>query len=218
VYSGGAEITMSYLLSSAVAARCLGAIVVASAAAGVASAAEIDASGPDAVIRLDLNATAGVVKLEDAAAASGQPAVMQIGDPADFLGASADAADPLTCLAEAVYYEARSETLAGQRAVAQVVINRTHSGLFPSSVCGVVYQRTHAYSGCQFTFVCDGSMDRAPEARSWDVAQGVAKAALAGFVDKPLEQAMHYHADYVMPYWASTIPRIRQIGRHVFYR
>lgn len=198
---------------------CLTAAAVAFGLPGAASAGEVDPGGASAVIRLDMDGAAGAMKLDaGAAVVTGPSAIVQIGDPADFVGGSHDATDPVTCLTEAVYYEARSEGLAGQRAVAQVVINRTHSGRFPSSVCGVVYQRTRAYSGCQFTFVCDGSMDRVTDGRAWDVAQGVAKQALAGFVYKPLAAAMHYHADYVMPYWAASLPRIRQIGRHVFYR
>jgi spore germination cell wall hydrolase CwlJ-like protein len=129
-----------------------------------------------------------------------------------------DPSDPATCLAQAVYYEARSESLAGQRGVAQVVMNRTRVGVFPSSVCGVVYQRATDTSGCQFSFVCDGSMYRPLDWTAWERARSVAAQALAGFVYKPLLNATHYHAAWMTPYWSYRLARIRQIGGHIFYR
>lgn len=126
--------------------------------------------------------------------------------------------DDATCLTQAVYYEARSEPIEGQQAVAQVVMNRTRNGRYPNSVCGVVYERTGAYGTCQFTFVCDGSMRRPMQGEAWERAQSVATQALHGFELAPLKDAMHYHADYVSPAWSVTLPRIRQIGRHIFYQ
>jgi spore germination cell wall hydrolase CwlJ-like protein len=129
-----------------------------------------------------------------------------------------DPDDPLTCLAQAVYYEARSESLEGQRAVAQVVMNRTHLSAFPGSVCGVVFQRARETSGCQFSFVCDGSMNRATDWTAWERAKAVASQALAGQVYKPLAEATHYHAAWMTPYWSSHLARLKRIGGHVFYR
>jgi spore germination cell wall hydrolase CwlJ-like protein len=126
--------------------------------------------------------------------------------------------DAATCLTQAIYYEARSEPLEGQQAVAQVVMNRTRTGRYGNSVCGVVYERSGAYGTCQFTFVCDGSMRRPMQGEAWERAQTVATQALHGFELTPLKDAMHYHADYVSPAWSVTLPRIRQIGRHIFYQ
>jgi spore germination cell wall hydrolase CwlJ-like protein len=125
--------------------------------------------------------------------------------------------DDLTCLTQAVYYEARSESLQGQEAVAQVVMNRTASGAYASSVCGVVFER-NSNNVCQFSFACDGSMDRPLEPGAWEAAHTVAKQALGGFVYKPLRDAMHFHATWVQPAWSWQIPRLQRIGGHIFYR
>ncbi|HEY5289567.1 MAG TPA: cell wall hydrolase, partial [Caulobacteraceae bacterium] len=125
--------------------------------------------------------------------------------------------DPLTCLAQAVYFEARSESEAGQRAVAQVVMNRTHLPQYSSTVCGVVYQGSRRTTGCQFTFVCDGSLRNPSDIGAWDRAVGIARDALAGYVYTPMLEATHYHAAYMTPYWAGELRRIRRIGGQVFY-
>jgi spore germination cell wall hydrolase CwlJ-like protein len=124
----------------------------------------------------------------------------------------------LECLASAVYYEAGSEDVDGQRAVAQVVLNRVRHPAFPSSVCGVVYEGSTRPTGCQFTFTCDGSLMRRPSLAGWRRAIEVAQAALAGFVYKPVGNATHYHANYVVPYWAPTLIKNAVIGAHIFYR
>ena len=131
------------------------------------------------------------------------------------VGASGDA---LTCLAQAVYFEARSESTEGQEAVAQVVINRTRMANYPHSVCGVVYQGGERSTGCQFTFVCDGSMSRPIEPAAWGRALAIANQALSGFVYQPMVDAAHYHASWMTPYWSSSVEKIRQIGGHIFYR
>ena len=122
------------------------------------------------------------------------------------------------CLTQAVYFEAASEGLEGQRAVAQVVLNRMHHPGFPSSVCGVVYQGSEMPTGCQFTFTCDGSLLRTPVATLWAQARRVAAEALGGRVDPAVGHATHYHADYVLPYWADSLLKQVQIGHHIFYR
>lgn len=124
----------------------------------------------------------------------------------------------LECLTQAVYYEAARESTEGQRAVAQVVLNRVRHAAYPNSVCAVVYQGHERPTGCQFTFTCDGSLARAPLREHWDRARKVAEAALAGHVHAPVGNATHYHANYVAPYWAPTLVKNAVEGLHIFYR
>jgi spore germination cell wall hydrolase CwlJ-like protein len=132
-------------------------------------------------------------------------------------GSDVDAKRALLCLTQAVYYEAGFEPLEGRRAVAQVVLNRVRHPAFPKSICGVVYQG--ASTGvCQFTFVCDGSLNRAPAALAWREAEQVARAALAGYVEPSVGESTFYHADYVAPRWAPLLAKVTQIGQHIFYR
>ena len=123
-----------------------------------------------------------------------------------------------SCLAQAIWYEAASESEAGQRAVAQVVLNRVKHPSWPSSVCGVVYQGSNRSTGCQFTFTCDGSLRRKAGGRSWDRAQAIAGEALSGSVYEPIGYATHYHTLWVNPYWASSLDHVGTIGAHRFYR
>jgi spore germination cell wall hydrolase CwlJ-like protein len=138
--------------------------------------------------------------------------------PFVFKGDAASRKQALECLASAVYYEAGSQDENGERAVAQVVLNRVRHPAFPASVCGVVYQGSTRSTGCQFTFTCDGSLYRQPDAAGWKRAYGVAQAALAGAVYAPVGYATHYHANYVVPYWASTLAKNAIMGAHIFYR
>jgi spore germination cell wall hydrolase CwlJ-like protein len=124
----------------------------------------------------------------------------------------------LSCLSQAVYYEAAWEPLPGKRAVAQVVLNRMRHPAYPKSVCGVVYQGSERRTGCQFSFTCDGSLLRRPAAGAWDDAVAVARAALGGFVEPSVGTATHYHADYVLPKWAFELAKLQKIGAHIFYR
>ncbi len=130
----------------------------------------------------------------------------------------ASRARALECLTSAIYYEAGNESADGQRAVAQVVLNRVRHPAFPASVCDVVYQGSTRETGCQFTFTCDGSLARRPSADSWARARKIAEAALAGAVFAPAGWATHYHANYVVPYWASSLAKNALIGAHIFYR
>ncbi|MFN3857517.1 MAG: cell wall hydrolase [Caulobacter sp.] len=130
----------------------------------------------------------------------------------------ADRAAAIQCLTQAVYYEAATEPLEGQRAVAQTVLNRMRHPAYPKNVCGVVYQGSRRATGCQFSFTCDGSLARTPIPSIWTQSEAVARAALNGYVMPAVGTATHYHADYVAPYWAPTLFRITQIGRHIFYR
>jgi spore germination cell wall hydrolase CwlJ-like protein len=124
----------------------------------------------------------------------------------------------LECLTSAIYYEAAQEPTEGQRAVAQVVLNRVRHPAFPNSVCGVVYEGSTRDTGCQFTFTCDGSMTRAPVPALWNRARKAADDALKGFVYAPVGLATHYHANYVVPYWASSLVKTSVEGAHIFYR
>ncbi|HET6941383.1 MAG TPA: cell wall hydrolase [Sphingomicrobium sp.] len=138
-----------------------------------------------------------------------------------FVLGKADAASrarALECLTSAVYYEAGQESTDGQRAVAQVVLNRVRHPAFPSNVCGVVYEGSTRPTGCQFTFTCDGSLMRGAELGAWNRARAVAEAALSGYVYRPVGNATHYHADYVVPYWAPTLTKSAVVGAHIFYR
>ena len=138
--------------------------------------------------------------------------------PFEFKGDKAARGRALECLTSAIYYEAGQESTDGQRAVAQVVLNRVRHAAFPSTVCGVVYEGSTRATGCQFTFTCDGSLYRGPDAAGWRRAYKVAEAALAGSVFAPVGNATHYHANYVVPYWASTLAKNAVVGAHIFYR
>jgi spore germination cell wall hydrolase CwlJ-like protein len=123
------------------------------------------------------------------------------------------------CLAEAVYFEARSEPEEGQAAVAQVILNRVKSGLYPSSVCGVVYQNRRRHLACQFTFACEGKALRISDGDSWETAKRVAREVTEGKTYlAEVGGATHYHANYVRPSWARRLKRMDVIGRHIFYK
>jgi len=122
------------------------------------------------------------------------------------------------CLAEAVYYEARSETRSGQLAVADVVKNRVKSKHYPNTICAVVYEGAHRPFACQFSFACDGSMDRAPKGKAWQRSQDIAQLSLTGFVADLTKNSTHYHTVQIDPDWADTLEFKATIGFHKFYR
>jgi len=130
----------------------------------------------------------------------------------------ADRGRALQCLTAAIYYEAASEPDAGQRAVAQVVLNRVAHPAYPKTVCGVVFQGSERRTGCQFSFTCDGAMARVPNRMFWLRAESVARAALTGYVYTPIGLATHYHTVQVHPYWADSLAYLGTIGAHRFYR
>lgn len=149
------------------------------------------------------------------------PFAQRLDDPAHKFVLHVDSenrARAIECLAQAVYYEAASEGADGQRAVAQVVLNRLRHPGYPASVCGVVYQGSQRVMSCQFTFTCDGSLLRQPNAAMFAAARRIAIEALGGRVFAPVGHATNYHADYVLPYWAADLDKQVQIGRHIFYR
>ena len=140
--------------------------------------------------------------------------------PSAFRGRTAlDQLRSLNCLAEAIYYEAASESENGQRAVAQVVLNRVRHPAWPNSVCGVVYQGPmRPGGGCQFTFTCDGSLRVRPAGLAWARARVLAAEALAGSVFAPVGLSTHYHTHAVSPAWAPALTKTIVIGAHIFYR
>ena len=138
--------------------------------------------------------------------------------PFVFHGGAGDRAAAITCLTQAVYYEAGFEPIEGAQAVAQVVLNRVRHPIFPKSVCGVVYQGAQLKTGCQFSFTCDGSLAKTPAAGAWARARAVAEKALGGYVAKTVGEATHYHTNYVLPWWAPTVTRIAAVGTQIFYR
>jgi spore germination cell wall hydrolase CwlJ-like protein len=181
-----------------------------------AARAEKTAPAPPPLLMRDIAPDAALQLNEKIPVASGpNPAA------APFSTANLDSATQaraLDCLTSAVYYEGGNQSADGQRAVAQVILNRVRHPAFPSSVCGVVYQGSTRATGCQFTFTCDGSLERRPDADGWARAKKIAQAALSGAVYGPVGLATHYHADYVVPYWASSMAKNAVIGAHLFYR
>jgi spore germination cell wall hydrolase CwlJ-like protein len=131
---------------------------------------------------------------------------------------SSDYDRALTCLTQAISYEAGNEPTEGQYAFAQVVLNRVRHPAYPNTVCGVVYQGSMRKTGCQFTFTCDGSLKRGRSAASLSQARIVAEQVLAGRSSALVGGATHYHADYVSPYWAPSLVKVATIGAHIFYR
>ena len=122
----------------------------------------------------------------------------------------ADLDDELRCLAGAVYFESRGESLAGQLAVAHVVINRAKSGRFPKSLCGVVHQPS------QFSFVRGGRMPAVRQGTQWNNAVAIAQIAREGSWKNQAPGALFFHARYVSPGWRKT--RVAAIDNHIFYR
>lgn len=135
-----------------------------------------------------------------------------------YLSGALDQSRQLDCLSQAVYYEARGETPAGQAAVAQVVLNRVRHPAFPKSICAVVFQGAQAGRGCQFSFACDGSTRRTREPAAWRRAEKVASRALDGYVMAAVGNSTHFHVTNVSPGWGPRLLRVSQIGMHVFYR
>jgi len=176
------------------------------------------AAAPPAVAPMTVKAIAPAeaVKLNAAAPITVTP--VGAADPFRMKGSSESRAQAIECLSNAIYYEAGNQDEAGARAVAQVVLNRVRHPAFPASVCGVVYQGSTRSTGCQFTFTCDGSLARAPDLAGWRRAKLVAEQALSGIVFAPVGWATHYHANYVVPTWASSMAKSAVVGVHLFYR
>jgi len=122
------------------------------------------------------------------------------------------------CLAAGIYFEARGESVKGQAAVAQVILNRVRNPTYPATVCGVVYQNKNWRNRCQFSFACDGIKDRVRSPKHWDMAEEIALATAAGKIWlTEVGSSTHYHATYVSPPWARKMRKVGQIGLHIFY-
>jgi len=138
--------------------------------------------------------------------------------PFRFIGTDEQRARAIDCLAAGVLYEAGDDP-DGQRAVAQVVLNRARHPAFPKTICGVVFQGAERSTGCQFTFTCDGALaSHHWSDAAWERARAMATAALSGSVYKPVGYATHYHTDWVVPYWQSSLDKIAAVHTHLFFR
>lgn len=132
---------------------------------------------------------------------------------------AAQGGDEWQCLTEALYFEARGETIMGQFAVAEVIVNRMKSKKFPDSICGVVNQGTGRRYACQFTYTCDGRPEHIANEGAWERVGKVARASLDEKVPLNLtDGATFYHTTGVNPSWASKFTRVAQYGVHLFYR
>jgi len=121
------------------------------------------------------------------------------------------------CLAAAMIYEAGDDAK-GQQAVGQVVINRARHPAFPKSICGVVFQGSERTTGCQFTFTCDGALNRRYSDAAWQRARNNADLMLSGGTYPPVGLATHYHTDWVRPYWSDSLEKIAIVDTHLFFR
>ena len=129
-----------------------------------------------------------------------------------------DLSDEITCLAQNIYFEARSEPTEGMLAVGHVVLNRLASSRFPDTVCKVVRQGgAQKRHRCQFSWWCDGRSDKTHDKVAWDAARLIAWFVYNGQTVDPTGGALWYHADYVSPYWREAYVAGPQIGRHIFY-
>jgi len=122
------------------------------------------------------------------------------------------------CLVTALYFEARGESITGQYAVAEVILNRVDSPRYPNSICGVVYQGARSGGGCQFSFACDGRSERMHEREAYMLASKIAQVMKDGAPRLLTDGATHFHTRAVNPIWARSFPRTAQIGAHLFYR
>lgn len=123
----------------------------------------------------------------------------------------------LVCLALTVYYEARSEPVLGQVAVAEVVLNRQQSPAYPNTICEVVTQGGTRRDRCQFSYYCDGKPERPTDWKAWRRARVIAELTQSGVLSAGLKGVTHYHTTYVAPAWDQQMTQVTTIGRHRFY-
>ena len=176
-------------------------------------------SGMMRLLGAEREAMVGAVKRFDAVTAPTQSASEgEIGYSAAWVQsqpkASGDA--EFKCLAQAIYFEARGETLKGQAAVGEVVLNRVDSPKFPNSVCAVVHQGNR--NGCQFSWTCDGRADRIGSGEAWERSTKIARALLDGAPRQLTAGATYFHTPSVRPVWAKRFTKTARIGAHIFYR
>lgn len=197
-------------------------------AAGTAQADEVIASRLSALLgqeRQSLSVVpdarmAALTTLPPAAERDVQLAPTQISYDRSFLAAlpAASGGAQWQCLAEALYFEARGETVEGMFAVGEVIMNRVASASYPNSLCGVINQGTGRKYACQFTYTCDGKEERISEPGAWTRVGKVAKLLVDGAPRVLTDGATHYHTNAVSPSWSKRFPRTATIGSHYFYR
>ena len=124
----------------------------------------------------------------------------------------------MSCLAEALYFEARGEPIKGQLAVGEVVLNRVEDPRYPDSICKVVNQGTGRRFACQFTYTCDGKLETVFERDAYAISLKISKILLTTHDRRLTEGSTHYHSNYVNPKWSKNFERITKYGRHIFYR
>jgi len=185
--------------------------VISTVAANTPALNAIDAAIPDPKVPMPAMPSA-----ELAYARADAPVTVFPPDPPPI---SKYSAADVTCLAQAVYFEARGESYRGQVAVAQVVMNRLAHPLYPKTICGVVFQDSTHRDACQFSFACDGRPETIEEPQPWKQAQEIAQKVAGGELYLPeVANATHYHASYVYPDWAPQLKRVTKIGMHIFYK
>ena len=124
----------------------------------------------------------------------------------------------MSCLAEALYFEARGEPIKGQLAVGEVILNRVEDTRYPSSICKVINQGTGRRFACQFTYTCDGKLETVHERKPYEMALKIAKILMTTHDGKLTRGSTHYHSNYVNPKWSKKFERVAKFGRHIFYR
>ena len=124
----------------------------------------------------------------------------------------------MSCLAEALYFEARGEPIQGQLAVGEVILNRVEDTRYPSSICRVINQGTGRRFACQFTYTCDGKLETVHERKPYEMALKIAKILMTTHDGKLTRGSTHYHSNYVNPKWSKRFERVAKFGRHIFYR
>lgn len=135
------------------------------------------------------------------------------------LPAAAFSEDEQKCLATAVYFEARGESIKGQAAVTQVILNRVRNPAYPNFICDVVYQNATWSNRCQFSFACDGIPDRIADRRAYRLARDISMAVTGGKIFlSEVASSTHYYASYVNQRWAQTMEKMTKIGSHLFFR
>jgi len=203
----------------------LGGIALLFALSGVAAAevTKSQSNAPTARISALFGAEHGALSgLSNSALA--EPAVQANVVPVKYSDAWVDAqpepklGSEISCLAKALYFEARGESVKGQFAVAEVILNRVDNTRYPDSVCGVVNQGTGIKYQCQFSFSCDGRADKISERDAYEHVAKIAKLMLSGAPRALTKGATHFHTDQVRPAWAHSFPRTATIGAHLFYR
>ena len=124
----------------------------------------------------------------------------------------------MSCLAEALYFEARGEPIKGQLAVGEVILNRVEDPRYPSSICKVIKQGTGRRFACQFTYTCDGKLETVHERKPYEMALKIAKILMTTHDRRLTRGSTHYHSNYVNPKWSKKFERVAKFGRHIFYR